>query len=372
MGEELQRELLELERMGKEQVELWINSPGGVVSDGWSIYGTIRNTKMHITGLNIGIAASTAGWIFEACHERIMMDYSIIMMHNPHNGPAGKSTDDAGQKEYTKSIATMLATRTGKTNSEVMKLMKATTFMTADEAFTHGFCDLVRESNETCRDAMQCTSADITTTTNIWTQGNQFLNSILTNAVGAQNLAPGSTAPQHKNNKMRQVINLLNLDDNANEAMVIAEIKKLQSRVNEMEDAGKENEDKLNEYETELAELKKRHEAEMSALKEKYDALRTARDEADKKRNDDDCHNMVEAFVNIGRIKADTKEKWVTTARILGITETKALIESTPLNITAPRSFGESHYEGLKTVVTNVDEWREEWEERNTPKKKDE
>jgi len=345
MGEELQRELLELERMGKESVELWINSPGGVVSDGWNIYGTIRNTKLHVTGLNIGIAASTAGWIFEACHERIMMDYSIVMMHNPHG------SDDSGQKEYTKSVATMLAARSGKTQKEIMALMKATTFMTADEAFKNGFCDVVRESTgvETAAVTNIATSAD-----SIWMQGNEILNSLL----------------PVKKQKMSQVTNLLNLGNDAGEAAIIAEIRKLQSRVNEMEDAEKENEDKLNEYENELAELKKRHEAEMNALIEKYDALNKAKEAADKKRNEDDCRNMVETFVNTGRINAEAKEKWIHTARKLGVTEAKTLIESMPLNITAPLPLDAAQLQGIKTVVTNVDEWRDEWEEQLTKSKK--
>ena len=340
MGEELQRELLELERMGKESVELWINSPGGVVSDGWSIYGTIRNTRLHVTGLNIGIAASTAGWIFEACHERIMMDYSIVMMHNPHGG------GDEGQREYTKSVATMLAARTGKTNKEIMQLMKATTFMTADEAFKSGFCDVIRESNGI--------AVNTETTDSIWLQGNEILNSIL---------------PVNKH-KMSQVTNLLNLGNDAGEAAIIAEIRKLQSRVNEMEDAEKENEDKLNGYETELEALKLRHEEEMNALIERYDALNKAKEAADKARKEDDCRNMVESFVNLGRIKAEAKDKWIHTARKLGVTEAKALIESLPLNITAPKPLDAVQMEGIKTVVTNVDEWRDEWEEKQQEKEK--
>ena len=340
MGEELQRELLELERMGKESVELWINSPGGVVSDGWSIYGTIRNTRLHVTGLNIGIAASTAGWIFEACHERIMMDYSIVMMHNPHGG------GDEGQREYTKSVATMLAARTGKTNKEIMQLMKATTFMTADEAFKSGFCDVIRESNGI--------AVNTETTDSIWLQGNEILNSIL---------------PVNKH-KMSQVTNLLNLGNDAGEAAIVAEIRKLQSRVNEMEDAEKENEDKLNGYETELEALKLRHEEEMNALIERYDALNKAKEAADKARKEDDCRNMVESFVNLGRIKAEAKDKWIHTARKLGVTEAKALIESLPLNITAPKPLDAVQMEGIKTVVTNVDEWRDEWEEKQQEKEK--
>lgn len=359
MGEELQRELLELERMGKESVELWINSPGGVVSDGWSIYGTIRNTKLHVTGLNIGIAASTAGWIFEACHERIMMDYSIVMMHNPHG------SNDSGQKEYTKSVATMLAARSGKTQKEIMALMKATTFMTADEAFKNGFCDVVRESTgvETAAVANIATTAD-----SIWVQGNEILNSLLLTRDSPASLTMTSR-PARNSKSMSQVTNLLNLGNDAGEAAIIAEIRKLQSRVNEMEDAEKENEDKLNEYENELAELKKRHEAEMNALIEKYDALNKAKEAAEKKRNEDDCRNMVETFVNTGRIKADSKDKWLHTARKLGVAEAKTLIESMPLNITAPLPLDAAQLQGIKTVVTNVDEWRDEWEEKLKTKK---
>ena len=79
---------------------------------------------------------------------------------------------------------------------------------------------------------------------------------------------------------------------------------------------------------------------------------------------------MVESFVNLGRIKAEAKDKWIHTARKLGVTEAKALIESLPLNITAPKPLDAVQMEGIKTVVTNVDEWRDEWEEKQQEKEK--
>lgn len=344
MGEQLQRELMEFERIGKKEVEIWINSPGGVVSDGWSIYGTIRNCKLKVTGLNIGIAASTAGWIFEACHERIMMDYSIIMMHNPHGG------DGAGEKEYTKSIATMLAARADKTEDEVLTIMKATTFMTAEEAFKNGFCDEVKPSaTDTENVLVTADHAEV-----LWNRGNEFLNTIF---------------PIVKNKKMTTVTNMLGLNAEANENSIADAIRKLQNRVNEMEDAEKEMEDKCNGYEDEKNEMTKKHKEEMDALNAKYDALNKEKEEEENKRNEDDCKNMVENYVKTGRIKADSKDTWINTAKKLGIAEAKGLIESTPLNITAPQPFNAANMEGVKTIVTSVDEWRDEWEEKNLAKK---
>lgn len=346
-GEQFTRELQALEDSGKKVVEIRINSPGGVVSDGWSIYSAIISSKMECEGLNIGIAASTAGWIFEACQKRVMMDFSVLMMHDPHGG------DGAGQKEYTDSIATMLAARSNQSVEDTLKFMKATTFMRAGKAKKLGYCDEVRPSIQVKLDNLETMEfADVAET--IYKQGNEFLNTIF---------------PIVKNKKMSQVTNLLNLNEDASEANIAAEIKKLQSRMNEMEDAEKEMEDKCNGYEDEKNEMTKKHKEEMDALNAKYDALNKEKEEEENKRNEDDCKNMVENYVKTGRIKADSKDKWINTAKTLGIAEAKGLIESTPLNVTAPQPFNAAQMEGVKTVVTSVGEWRDEWEEKNLAKK---
>jgi len=84
-GADFCRELLLLDNAGKRNIQIWINSVGGSVIDGYSILGAMLKTNATVDTYNIGVAASTAGWLFEAGQNRDMSDYATWMGHNPHS-----------------------------------------------------------------------------------------------------------------------------------------------------------------------------------------------------------------------------------------------------------------------------------------------
>ena len=75
----------EMEKNASE-IEIRINCSGGSVIHGWSIVDIIQNSKVPVTGIVTGVAASMASVIFAACKKRIMLGYASLMMHNPRNG----------------------------------------------------------------------------------------------------------------------------------------------------------------------------------------------------------------------------------------------------------------------------------------------
>jgi len=84
-GADFCSELLLLDNAGKRKIQIWINSIGGSVMDGYSILGAMLKTNATVDTYNIGVAASTAGWLFEAGTKRDMSDYATWMGHNPHS-----------------------------------------------------------------------------------------------------------------------------------------------------------------------------------------------------------------------------------------------------------------------------------------------
>jgi ATP-dependent protease ClpP protease subunit len=361
MGGEFMSELLELQRRGKRECEIWINSPGGVVSDGWAIYGTIVNlSSLKVTTLNIGIAASTAGWIFQAGHHRIMMDFAVTMMHNPHGG------DGAGQKECTASIAIMLAARTNKSDEEILKLMKRTTFMGAEEALKLGFCDDVRPSVENkiknLAELQETEYAGVAET--VYEQGKVFLNTIM----------PTVTT---KNKKMSQVTNLLNLNADASEASIAAEVQKLQRQVNEMEDAEKEHDKMCDEWDKEKKDMEKRHKEEMDALNARYDALNKKNKEAEETNAEMECKNLVAEYVKQGRIKNDptTIAEMVNMVKIMTKEKAIVIFDGFPVNIAAtqiPDAFKNVRFDGIaadEMETTDMQGWLAEIAKENKAKK---
>lgn len=341
MGNEFQREMLELERRGKKSVELWINTVGGVVTDGWNIYGTIQNTKMHVIGLCIGIAASTGGWIFVGCHERIMMDNALLMMHNPHGG------DAKGQAEFTESIATMLAAKSDKTKEDVLTLMNATTFMNAETALQNGFCDEVKPSGVAENKAAITNSA--TDVAAIWEDGNKYINSIL---------------PYQKKIKMKEVTNYLSLTEDASAASIVtAFTAKVKNEVDNAVNAVK------TEYDNKKKDLEDRHKNEMKDLQDKYDKLcneteeqRKKEEEEENKKNEAECSNTLTLFAKQGRITDAEIPTWKDTVNKIGLPAAKLLIEKLPVNIKAPEfETGAPEAAGLKPedmAVCNAEDWR--------------
>jgi ATP-dependent Clp protease protease subunit len=304
-GSLFQEELLALDAMGKSRIQIWINSGGGVVMDGYNIYSAILNTKTKVDTYCTGIAASIAAVIFQAGRKRIMMDYGVLMYHNPYGG------DDKKQLEVmTQSIAKMIAERSGKTIEQVLEIMKKTSWIPASEALIDGLCDEMQVSSEKNKKRV-AQAADK------WKESNKILNSIL------------------KPKNMNKITNKLGLVEDANENSIVTAIEKLQATVNKAED----DKSKLEEL---VKKLKEKHDAEMDELKSKYaemeDKAKKAEDEkakAEAEAEDAKCSTVLNKYVAQGRIKADSLDKWKNLSKNIGIDEVTTLIESSPLNKTA-------------------------------------
>jgi len=142
MGDVFMKELMYLDTLGKENIEILINSPGGVVTDGMSIYHSIRAAKTPITTHCIGLAASIAAVIFQAGDKRIMNDYGILMLHNPSGG------DSKSLYNFKEAILAMVA-RSGVNEAKISKLMDGETWMNGnDNKFTGTFWDEVNATEK--------------------------------------------------------------------------------------------------------------------------------------------------------------------------------------------------------------------------------
>ncbi len=154
-GGQFARELLALKGSGKSEVEVWINSKGGNVSEGMSIYAALKQSGLKVKTVNQGVVDSTAGWIFQAGHEREWMSHGLGLVHN--------ATNQSGEpiEEVNDSVATMLASRCKLSTSEVRNLMKQDTILTASKAVEYGFCDYI--TNTSAKDFYSITNAsDVT------------------------------------------------------------------------------------------------------------------------------------------------------------------------------------------------------------------
>jgi len=147
----------QLEGIGDEDLDVLINSNGGGVFDGVTIYQMLVNhpgmVRVHVQG----IAASIASIIAMAGDEIEMAQSSRFMIHNPMGPSAiafGNSKDLREAAEETNRVANLLdsirdqmadvyAARTGNTRAAILEWMEAETYFTAQEAMEQGFASSV-------------------------------------------------------------------------------------------------------------------------------------------------------------------------------------------------------------------------------------
>jgi ATP-dependent Clp protease protease subunit len=144
-------ELLLLEAEDRENdISLYINSPGGSVTDGLAIYDTMQYVSCDIRTICLGMAASMGQFLLCAGAEgkRFALPHSRILMHQPSvGGMQGQASDIAIHAEqiiYTKRMmAERIAFHTGQTVDRIQQDSDRDRWFTAQEALDYGFIDAV-------------------------------------------------------------------------------------------------------------------------------------------------------------------------------------------------------------------------------------
>ena len=143
---------LEAEDPDKD-IFLYINSPGGVVTSGLSIYDTMNYIKPDVCTICVGQAASMGSFLL-SCGEkgkRFSLPNSRIMIHQPLGGASGQASDIEIQAQeilrLKKLLNKILANTTGQTLRKIEKDTDRDFFMSPDEAKKYGLIDKVLEKN---------------------------------------------------------------------------------------------------------------------------------------------------------------------------------------------------------------------------------
>jgi ATP-dependent Clp protease protease subunit len=140
---------LEAEDSDKD-INLYINSPGGVVSSGLAIYDTMQYIKARVATTCVGMAASIAALLLAAGEpkKRFALPRSRVMIHQPSaHGLGGQATDiEIHAKEIVKlkqQLNEILAQHTGQTAKRIDRDSDRNFFMSAEEAREYGLIDEV-------------------------------------------------------------------------------------------------------------------------------------------------------------------------------------------------------------------------------------
>jgi len=146
-------QLLHLEAEDPEKdIQLYINSPGGVVYSGLAIYDTMRFIKPDVATTVCGIAMSMGSLLLAggAKGKRSALPNSRILIHQPHGGYQGQSTDIQIHAKETlqlrRRIEEIYAEHTGRPVEDVSDALERDRYFTPEEALEYGMIDVITGS----------------------------------------------------------------------------------------------------------------------------------------------------------------------------------------------------------------------------------
>jgi ATP-dependent Clp protease protease subunit len=134
-----------------KDIQLYINSPGGVVTAGLAIFDTMQYVRCPVSTICIGQAASMGALLLGAGDKgsRFALPHARIMIHQPLGGARGQATDieiQAREIRHTKEVITqILVDATGKPKSKIVEDIERDFYMGAAQAKEYGLIDEVFE-----------------------------------------------------------------------------------------------------------------------------------------------------------------------------------------------------------------------------------
>lgn len=140
-------ELLYLDSINHNDISLYINSPGGVITSGMAIYDTINFIKSDVSTICLGIAASMAAFLLSSGTKgkRYILPNADVMIHQPLGGAEGQATDIKIASDriinLRERLNKILAKNTGKPLSKIEKDTERDNYLNAEEALKYGIVD---------------------------------------------------------------------------------------------------------------------------------------------------------------------------------------------------------------------------------------
>jgi len=137
-----------------KDINLYINSPGGIVSSGLAVYDTMQFVKPQVSTICIGMAASMAALLLTAgtTGKRYALPHARVMIHQPEGAFQGQASDIAIHAKEVLTIREVLnklfAKHTGQTQDKIAKDTDRNYFMSAQEAKKYGIIDEILDKGK--------------------------------------------------------------------------------------------------------------------------------------------------------------------------------------------------------------------------------
>lgn len=142
-------ELLYLDSISNDDINIYINSPGGSITAGMAIYDTMNYIKSNCVTIGIGLCASMAAFLLSSGTrgKRCSLNNTEIMIHEPLGGVNGQATEIKIVAErilkIKKKLNVILSRNTKKSLSKIEKDVEGDYYMDSDEALKYGIIDKI-------------------------------------------------------------------------------------------------------------------------------------------------------------------------------------------------------------------------------------
>jgi len=144
-------ELLYLDSLSKDDIYLYINSPGGSVTSGLAIYDTMKFIESNVITIGIGMCASMGAFLLSSGDIRYALPNTEIMIHQPIGGAQGQATDIKIAAEHIikikKKMNEILANNTKQPLEKIELDTERDNYLSSNEALEYGLIDKIIEKN---------------------------------------------------------------------------------------------------------------------------------------------------------------------------------------------------------------------------------
>lgn len=146
-------QLLYLDSLNHDDINLYINSPGGSVTAGMAIYDTMNFVKSNVSTICIGMAASMAAFLLSSGEhgKRYILPNAEVMIHQPLGGAQGQATEIKIAAEHILKLREKLNKILSKNTKQSLETIALDTerdnFMDSDEALKYGLVDKLIKNN---------------------------------------------------------------------------------------------------------------------------------------------------------------------------------------------------------------------------------
>ncbi len=149
MAQTVVAQLLYLDSLNHDDISIYINSPGGVITSGFAIYDTMEFIQSDVSTVCIGMAASMAAFLLSCGTKgkRYVLPNAEVMIHQPLGGAEGQATEIKIAAEHIlkcrEKLNKILASNTGKPLEVVEQDTERDHFLDAEEALSYGLVDKI-------------------------------------------------------------------------------------------------------------------------------------------------------------------------------------------------------------------------------------